>query len=664
MILRNLTLAFILPIILYCDDNSDLGTIAITATKLTDSQFDSVSSVDVIDSEKLKDFKINSIEDISKVISNTNISGIGNRSDRTFSFRGISNYAAYESSVAMYIDNVPIPMSYGYGAFDMNDVDFLEILKGPQGTLFGKNAQSGVINIFTKQPTSTLQREVLVDISQNNSKNLYTRVSGPVKDTKLSYAFSLTSDTSDGFSKNTVTNSPFDKRDLKSFSSKLLYKTDDSSDIKLNYTKIQIDDGGSAFKINTKSDPFNISNEPSNDYTKMNNDLLSLVFTKQYLNTKFSSTTSYAKQDMQKNDYVGILGGLILDHDIKIEELSQEFRVNHYEDKYDILAGLFFSKKLKFDYDEKQELQTFNLASTNNISNKDENQAIFLQGRYWINSNYTLSLGGRYQEIKRDFSRDLTLFNTTNKKGSDTTTWNYFTPMASINYHDNSGYDLYLTYTQGYRSGGYNYRQESSALTPFKEETTKSYELGYKNKFDKYSIENVLFCNDIEDLRINTFDNNLASHTLNAQKAYSYGAELKINYAYNDFDIYSNLGIIKAKIKQYDSDKTLESKNLMDVPQATATLGAKYKFDKNYFIQSNLNYMGERYYNQDNSKSLKAYNTTDLEVGYENKSTAISTYVNNMFDKEYSDFMIATPSNDYYHFGKPRVFGIKFNKKF
>lgn len=664
MILKKLILLLVVILNLHSSETSNLETITISATKLTDSQMNTSSSVDVIDEKQLEDFFINNIEDISNAVSNVNISGIGNRTDKTFNFRGISNYVAYESSVAMYIDDVPVPMSYGYGTVNMNDVVFLEILKGPQSTLFGKNAESGVINIYTKKPSTKLKSEFDVDISQYNSKNLYGYVSGPTSNDKLLYSLSITNNTTDGYTKNIQTNSHFDKKELNSFSSKLQYNINDENDLKLNYTKSIIDDGGSPYKINTQNDPFTITDEPQNDSVKMDNDLLSLVYTNTSENYKFTSVSTYAKQSLDKEDYVGILNGLIINQDIHIEEISQEFRLNYHQDNYDFLGGLFFSKKLKFDYNENQELQAYNLKSTNSFSNLDENKAIFLQGRYWINTNYALTLGARYQQIKREFLRDLTLFNSTNLNGDDKTVWNHFTPMASLNYFSNSGDNVYFTYTQGYRPGGYNYRQETTALTPYKEETTSSYELGYKKEGYFFDVESAIFYNDIEDLRINTFTDNLATVIYNADKAYSYGIEGKISYKEDKLKVYSTASYTVAEIEQLNSNPNLESKNLMDIPQITASLGAKYNYFKNYFINGSANHIGKIYYNKENTEHLNGYTITNLSLGYEKKAMNLSLYANNLFDKEYSDFMIDTPSNNYYHFGKPRTIGLKFSKSF
>ena len=74
--------------------------------------------------------------------------------------------------------------------------------------------------------------------------------------------------------------------------------------------------------------------------------------------------------------------------------------------------------------------------------------------------------------------------------------------------------------------------------------------------------------------------------------------------------------------------------------------------------------MGEKYYNISNSSSLSGFTTVNAGLGYKNKNTDILLYSNNILDKEYSDFMISTPSNEYYHFGKPRVIGIKLSMNF
>ena len=155
----------------------ELPPIQVESSKLEETLQESAHTVNLIEKDELETSNIKSIEELSSLVSNTNISGIGNRSDKTFTMRGISNYVAYESSVAMYIDDVPVPFSYGFGMVDFNNVDRIEVLKGAQGTLFGKGAESGVINIYTKVPSKEFSSQVSAAYSAYNMQEFYGSVS-------------------------------------------------------------------------------------------------------------------------------------------------------------------------------------------------------------------------------------------------------------------------------------------------------------------------------------------------------------------------------------------------------------------------------------------------------------------------------------------------------
>ncbi len=644
----------------------NLNAATITATKLSDSQMNSSSTVDTFDEEKISEKQINNINDISNVISNVNITGIGDRDNKTFTFRGISNYVTLESSVAMYIDDIPVPSALGYSSLDMNNVSFLEVLKGAQGTLFGKNAESGVINLYTKPTTKNFKSQAIFDYASFNTKNIYLKNSGQTPIEKLFYMFSFGSKTTDGFTKNIITNTNFDRRDLQNFNAKLKYEINDNSDIKFNFIKSKANDGGTPFKINTKADPFNINNESKDDYLKLENDLISLVYTNKGENFKFTSASSYATQNVDKYNYIAITNPLEIKQDINIKEISQEFRLTYDYDKFNFLVGTFYSDKLKFNYKENQILPTFgNLSRINDLNNLDENLALFGQTRYWLNNNLSFVVGARYQTMKREFDRNLNDFLTpTLTYEKDTKRWNYFTPTLSMLYFTKNNSDIYTTFTKGYRPGGYNYRDDQNTLVPYKEEVTSSYELGYKSYGQNLNYSTVLFYNDIKDLRINTFKDDLGNETFSADEAYTYGAELSINYEKDKYKVESNLGFTKGKTKSFSSNPEYENKNIIDTPQFTANLRARYYLDKNYNINTTINHIGKRYYDPANKSSLGSYTTFNLGLEYKNKNLNTQIYANNIFDKKYNDFMIYTPSNNYYHFGSPRVFGVKLSYSF
>ncbi|NCO01471.1 MAG: TonB-dependent receptor [Epsilonproteobacteria bacterium] len=643
----------------------ELPPIQIESSKLEESSQESANSVDIIDKEKLEISNIKSISELSSLVSNTNISGLGNRSDKTFTFRGISNYVTYESSVAMYIDDVPVPFSYGFGMADMKNIQSIEVFKGAQGTLFGKGAESGVINIYTKAPSKEFEAKASAGYGSYNTQEFYGLVSGPTANKDLTYSLAITKDSSDGFSKNERTGNRFDKKDFLSLSTKLRYNPDTPLDILLSYSKSKSDDGASALKINTKLNPYAIDNIPTDGSVKMESDNLALLIKYKEKDYTFTSATSYAKEFVLKKSYVPISAGLDMNFDIDIAEITQEFRFKQNFKNSELLVGIFYSDKLKFDYKEDQTLLALHLSSKNSLKNPDENMALFSQYKYFIGEDYSLMAGLRYQTTKRSFSRTMNNFGAASTSAEAQTTWTHVLPTLSFSHYAQDDSHTYLTYSKGYRPGGYNYRDTSDALTPFEPETTDTLELGHKRVLGaSTTLSSALFYNSIDNLRINTFSDNLATTTLNAKKAYSYGAELELNYKTESLNIYSACGIVKAQMTKLSASTQNEGNNIIDVPNLTASIGAKYSFAQNYFLQSDVQYMGERYYNISNSAKESGYTLVNLGIGYKKDGWNALVYANNLFDTRYTDFMIYTPTNNYYHIGNPRVLGFTLSKSF
>lgn len=640
-----------------------LETLVIESSKLNENQIDIPATVNTLDHGQLSVAQINSFQNLSSILPNTNISGLGNRSDATVTMRGIANYVTSESSVAVYIDDAPIPFSYGFGAIDFSNIGRVEVFKGAQGTDFGKNAESGVINFYTKPITDTSMSEVQADYGSYNSKKFYGRVSGPIGIDKVGFAFSVTDNRSDGYTTNETTHKMLDYRHLSNFNAKLKYDPTSHLALALNYTKTKLDDGGTAFKIDTKNDPYSITNEPQNDWVKMDNDLLSLIIKYTQNDTSVTSVSSYGRQSIQKDDYIAILGGLDIGFDTHIEEISQELRFNGIYKNIDYVLGGFYSDKLRFNAYENQKftlLPSYN--NTNIIDNLDTNIAFFGKVRYAINNYFSLTSGFRYQQTKRNFTRDYTTYPSVL---SSTESWNHWLPTFSLSY-DKQGDNIYLTYSKGYRAGGYNYRSPGTALVPYKPEITESLELGYKKAVGStWSISNALFYNRIHDVRTLTFNDYLATTTLNADRAHSYGFESSLKYLSERMDLYGSVGVTKTQFDRFISGSVdYRGNHLLDVPDITLSVGGKYQVDPYWYTTASLSYMGKRYYDIANSTQENGYTTVNTAIGYRTKKWKAEVYTNNLFDSKHSDFMIHTPSHDYYHFGIPRMIGFSIGMMF
>jgi len=646
----------------------ELAPINVSANKIEVSVLDNAQTIDNINTDKIKLTNTSNIKELSSLVSNSNISGIGNRNDTTITMRGISNYVTYESSVAIYVDDVPMPFSYAFGLLDMYNVESIEVLKGGQGTLFGKSSESGLINIYTKAPSDNFEGEISAGYGSYNSKSFYARVSGNTGIKNLNYGFSVTQNSSDGYTHNVMTGNNFDYKDFTSFSAKLNYKPSDTLDITLSYVKSDTDDGGAPFTTNSIENPFNIDGEAIDDSLKIQSDALSLRVKYQEDKTSFSSMTSLSKYSQKKSDYIGILGGVDLDTDIDIQEFVQAFKYKRNFENADLTIGAFYSDKTIFDYQENITLLTLYpipISSLNTLEVPDENIALFTQYRYYFNENYSLMAGLRYQQTERIFDRVFNDFGAKTVFANDTSTDSEILPTLSFSYYADDGSHSYFTYSKGYRFGGYSYRS-AKLLDPFEAESTDSFELGYKKVWKEgLHFNSVLFYNALNNHRINIFTDTLGSIVLNADKAYSYGLELDINYKTDNFLFYSTWGWTEAKYQEFKTGGyTYRGNTLIEVPKITASLGLHYDINANFYVNSSLRYMSKRYYNIENTAKADAYMSTNASVGYRYEDWLVEAYASNIFDIEYVDFMIVTPSNEYSHFGVPRVLGMKVSKKF
>ena len=593
----------------------ELAPITVLSTKLEKSIVDNAHTIDIINRDTIEISDSKSIKDISAILPNTNISGRGNRDYNTFTLRGISNYVTTESSVAIYVDDVPIPFSYGFGLIDMYDIESLEVLKGAQGTLFGKGAQSGVINIYTNPPTDEFKGKISAGYGAYNSKEFYGFSSGGTGVDNLNYAISITKNSTDGYTNTLLSDNHFDYRDFLSFNAKLNYKLTDELDVTLKYSKSISDDGGSPYKTDIKEFPTDVDEGSVDDYLKMRSDILSLIIKYEDSNTLFTSSSSISHQSVEKLNYIALLGGIDIATDIDIEEITQEFRYRYKFENSDLMIGAFYSDKTQFDYKENQTLLAVPLSSLNSLTNPDKNMALFTQYRYYISDKYSIMAGVRYQETKRSFDRVLNDFGATPTNANATKTWTHILPTISISYEEEDSH-TYFTYSKGYRPGGYIYRS-SDVIVPFKPEVSDSYEIGYKKIWDNiWTLNSALFYNDITDHRINTFTDTFGSIVLNADKAYSYGAELSLNYKKDNLLLYSSFGWTEAKYEKFTTDSKYENNKLIEVPNITASIGAKYDFNSHLYISSSIKYMGERYYDVANTTKIDGYTAVNIKAGY------------------------------------------------
>jgi iron complex outermembrane receptor protein len=183
-------------------NNSQLETVTVTTRRREESSQDVPTPMSVVSGQNLETQRVYRIQDLQQLVPSVNVAYMHARQS-SVSIRGLGNNPAsdgLEGSVGLYIDNVYLGRP-GMAVFDLMDIEQLEVLRGPQGTLFGKNTTAGVINISTRAPTFTPERSIETSVGEDGYFQTKGTISGPLND-QLAGRFSAYRTRSDGDIKN------------------------------------------------------------------------------------------------------------------------------------------------------------------------------------------------------------------------------------------------------------------------------------------------------------------------------------------------------------------------------------------------------------------------------------------------------------------------------
>ena len=209
---------------------AELEEIVVTARKTTESLEETPVAVSVLTEEFLDETGFNTITEIVKFVPGYDFSPITTTRAAAPSIRGISTFSfseGFESSVATVIDGVPMGRE-AQGFFDLYDVERVEVLKGPQGTLFGKNTSAGVINIVTKKPEFETSMGGDVTIGSRGERRVRGTVTGPLAGDELAFRITGSMHQNDGMLDNELAGEEdINSKDTWSLRAKFLYEPTD-----------------------------------------------------------------------------------------------------------------------------------------------------------------------------------------------------------------------------------------------------------------------------------------------------------------------------------------------------------------------------------------------------------------------------------------------------
>ncbi|USU00873.1 TonB-dependent receptor [Pseudomonas siliginis] len=213
-------------------NGSQLETVTVTTRRREESSQDVPTPMSVVSGQNLETQRVYRIQDLQQLVPSVNVAYMHARQS-SVSIRGLGNNPAsdgLEGSVGLYIDNVYLGRP-GMAVFDLMDIEQLEVLRGPQGTLFGKNTTAGVINISTRAPSFTPERSIETSVGEDGYFQTKGTISGPLND-ELAGRFSAYRTRSDGDIKNEYDGHDLNGGSREGFRAHLLFKPNENFNLR------------------------------------------------------------------------------------------------------------------------------------------------------------------------------------------------------------------------------------------------------------------------------------------------------------------------------------------------------------------------------------------------------------------------------------------------
>jgi len=674
-----------------------LDEVVVSSDKKQANILNTPGSISSINAKQIRDMRIWEISDLSGFAPNLFIANSGDNRNVTGIRRMVTT--SYDQSVATYVDGVA---QFNLDTYipQLNEIESIDIIRGAQGTFYGRNAMGGVINITTKKPTNTTQVNAGVQIGNYGQKRINAAVNAPIIKNKLFLGMSALHDRKNGFYTNEFLNKKFDKQQQTMLNLQLKYFLTKGWSLQADLKQyIAKNDGAFPLVNDMKAlfkNPYTLS---QNLTSSMRDNSRNISVVAKHKGKKTDITLQHSRQrnyrfyeksldaDFSPADIVGIFNNYGKDFNT-VNVMTNELRFNSVksspEQAFEWSAGIYqFSQKSPTKQatvfgkdaglfgipDKNFSIISINKGENNGLAAYGHmsytiNEKVSVNGGMRIdNENRKLTIGSQYEKQPRPAIP--TMADTTGKSS-----YGAFSPKLGIQFQPTAEQLMYLSFSRGFRSGGLTSISSDPSQVPlsaYNPEFSNMFEAGIKgkDKNNQFRYAIAFFYNKVMDIQTPLLvlpDAVTIIQNAGEMNAWGLEGEMEVKLAKGLSLQYSG-GLTSAKyavlgVVSNGAQVDLSGNKQVFTPSTTNYFATQYQTSiaaHELMFRLEYNHTGKQFFDLANTIEQKAYGLVNFRSSIRTNHFDISVWGRNLMGKKYINYAYDFGAA---HLGNPRMIGI------
>lgn len=622
-----------------------LEEVIVTATKTGETDLQSTPmAISSFSDEYIRARGINDVIDLANFTPGLQISDLNGYAQLYMRGVGSNNvFIGSDPSTTLHLDGVYLARPIGYFS-EFLDIERVEVLRGPQGTLYGRNSVGGTVNIISKKPTETFSGEIRGTLGNYRQRNLEAYVSGPIVDQKVYGSLAYGRWRRNGYLDN-VAGPDFEDQNAYAVRGQLYFPINDQFDVTLraDYHDANENKAGPSKLLEPIGSPLEdailkkhwkvAANSPNKRKLKSRGVAaeINYHFTEEI---HLKSLTAYRELENENRTDADATSQDIMrsNFDLDQRQLSQEFNLAVNLDRLALVSGLYYFKEV--DREPADILMPIpGFAHFQRPKLTAESYAAFFQGEYWLTDEWSLIAGARWTTERKGYSIDdfwthssstdpNQAFNSPVVTGqapffsdpfaiSSSKRYNAWTPKVGMQYQPRDALMLYASATRGFKSGGFDFGSSSpeDQERGYGPEYLWSYEIGMKSQWldDRLRLNASAFQYDYKDLQVTLYKPPINAITENAATARVKGIEIELTgRPHPQLDLMANIAYLDARYRKYKGaesrafgDFDASGQKLNNAPRWATMLGARYTWMTSmgsFYVAADAHYRSTQYF--------------------------------------------------------------------